>query len=79
MYVESSIGDTVWLRCGVSCSVSMFVVVWWCGPHLLKVLTRIGVGLPCVLVNGFLKVSVFALYSTSKRLGCFSPMAGIAL
>ena len=42
MYVESSIGDTVWLRCGVYCSVSMFVVVWWCGPNLLKVLTRKG-------------------------------------
>ena len=27
MYVESSIGVTVWLRWGMSCSVPMFVVV----------------------------------------------------
>ena len=79
MYVESSIGVTVWLRWGVLGSGMMFVVVWWCGPSLLKVLTRRGAGFTCVFVDGGLKVGVFALYSTSKRLGCRSPMAGIAL
>ena len=60
-------------------SGGMLVVVWWCGPSVLKVLTRRGAGFTRVFVGGGLNVGVFALYSTSRRLGCRSPMAGIAL
>ena len=79
MYVESSIGVTVWFRWRMFCSGGMFVVVWWCGPSLLKVLTRRGAGFTRVFVDGSLNVGVLALYSTSRRLGCRSPIAGIAL
>ena len=39
-------------------------------------MTRRGGELSYVCVDGFLKVGVFALYSTSRRLGCFSPIWG---
>ena len=59
--------------------IGRLVVVWWCGPAVLKVLTRRGSGFNRGSVDGSRNVVVLALYSVSRRVGCRSPMAVIAL